>query len=203
MKYLDLVILAGGKGTRIREYTKNNPKPLAKIGDYVFLDLLLISCHQARWDVFLLLFLFFGAFSLLEATLPSLVSKLAAIRYKGTAMGVYSTAQFLGIFIGGSLSGWLYGHYSITGVLLFMSGLGLLWLLWASTMAQPPYLSTIIFSAPNNTEQAEQLITQFQQTAGIQEAAFSDEEQLIYLKVDKKIINPNELRNQVEACNLA
>ena len=52
-------------------------------------------------------------------------------------------------------------------------------------------------------EQTEQLITQFQQTAGIQEAAFSDEEQLIYLKVDKKIINPNELRNQVEACNLA
>ena len=41
MKYLDLVILAGGKGTRIRNYTKNNPKPLAKIADYVFLDLLL------------------------------------------------------------------------------------------------------------------------------------------------------------------
>ncbi len=184
-------------------WRKMKPVFLLAISTLTISSLLLISYHQARWDVFLLLFLFFGAFSLLEATLPSLVSKLAAIRYKGTAMGVYSTAQFLGIFIGGSLSGWLYGHYSITGVLLFMSGLGLLWLLWASTMAQPPYLSTIIFSAPNNTEQAEQLITQFQQTAGIQEAAFSDEEQLIYLKVDKKIINPNELRNQVEACNLA
>ncbi len=46
MKYLDLVILAGGKGTRIRDYTKNNPKPLAKIGDYVFLDLLLSNISK-------------------------------------------------------------------------------------------------------------------------------------------------------------
>ena len=46
MKYLDLVIIAGGKGTRIRDYTKNNPKPLAKIGDYVFLDLLLSNISK-------------------------------------------------------------------------------------------------------------------------------------------------------------
>jgi NDP-sugar pyrophosphorylase family protein len=46
VKYLDLVILAGGKGTRIRDYTKNNPKPLAKIGDYVFLDLLLSNISK-------------------------------------------------------------------------------------------------------------------------------------------------------------
>ena len=166
-------------------------------------SLLLISFHQARWDVFLLLFLFFAAFNLLEATLPSLVSKLASIRHKGTAMGVYSTAQFLGIFVGGSLSGWLYGHYTLLGVLLFMSGLGLLWFIWASTMAQPPYLSTVIFSTSNNPSHVKQLITQFHNTEGVQEAAFSREEALIYLKIDKKIVNPNELRNQIEACSLA
>ena len=41
MKYLDLVILAGGKGTRIKNYTKKKPKPLVKVGKYIFLDLLL------------------------------------------------------------------------------------------------------------------------------------------------------------------
>lgn len=50
MKYLDLVILAGGKGTRIKSYTKNKPKPLANIGNYIFLDLLLgnISKYHFR-----------------------------------------------------------------------------------------------------------------------------------------------------------
>ena len=184
-------------------WRKMKPVFLLAITTLTLSSFLLVSFHQAHWDVFLLLFLFFCAFSLLEATLPSLVSKLASIQHKGTAMGVYSTAQFLGIFVGGSLSGWLYGHYAITGVLLFMGALGLLWLSWAMTMAQPPYLSTMIFSAPNNPELAEKLIAQFQQTSGIQEAAFSQEEQLFYFKVDKKIANLNELRNQIEACNLA
>lgn len=46
MKYLDLVILAGGKGTRIKDFTNNKPKPLAKIGNYTFLDLLLGSISK-------------------------------------------------------------------------------------------------------------------------------------------------------------
>ena len=118
-------------------------------------------------------------------------------------MGIYSSSQFLGIFVGGSVSGWLSGHFAISGVLLFMTALGLVWFGFASSMQQPPYLSTVIFSAPKNSQLTQQLIEQFQNAAGIQEAAFAQEEQLIYLKIDKKIANVNELRNQVEACNLA
>ena len=56
------------------------------------------------WGFTAALVLFFTAFNLLEATLPSLISKVAPVDAKGTAMGVYSTSQFAGAFVGGSLA---------------------------------------------------------------------------------------------------
>ncbi|MBM3203414.1 MFS transporter, partial [Candidatus Woesearchaeota archaeon] len=61
------------------------------------------------WGVFTLLYLFFTAFNLLEATLPSMISKIAPPDLKGTAMGIYSTSQFLGAFAGGAGGGWIHG----------------------------------------------------------------------------------------------
>ncbi|VDZ80484.1 major facilitator family transport protein [Salmonella bongori] len=55
--------------------------------------------------------LFFLAFNLMEALLPSLISKESPAGYKGTAMGVYSTSQFLGVALGGSLGGWIDGAF--------------------------------------------------------------------------------------------
>lgn len=59
--------------------------------------------------VFIGIQLFFIGFNVLEALLPSLVSKVAPAGYKGTAMGLYSTSQFLGVAVGGS---WAAGYYS-------------------------------------------------------------------------------------------
>lgn len=74
------------------------------------------------------LFLFFTAFSLLEAFLPSWVSRAAPKARKGTALGIYSCSQFLGIFIGGSFGGWLYGAFGLLHVYLFCILLALIWL---------------------------------------------------------------------------
>ncbi len=160
-----------------------------------------IKASHSVADTVTLLFLFFCAFSLLEACLPSLVSKTATITLKGLAMGIYSTSQFMGIFVGGSLSGWLYGHTGTNGVLLIMACLGILWFLAAFSMKHPPYLSTIILPAP--LDKAAQLATQLPQTDGIADAAFSKHEQLMYIKIDKHIISTNELRNLVEDGSLA
>lgn len=88
--------------------------------------------------------LFFAGFSLLEAFLPSLVSRAAPAARKGSALGVYSCAQFLGIFIGGVLGGWIYGHYQSIGVYLFCSTLAFSWLILAFFMKPPRYLHTIV-----------------------------------------------------------
>ncbi|MCB1844254.1 MAG: MFS transporter [Halioglobus sp.] len=64
------------------------------------------------------LWLFFVGFNYLEATLPSLVSKTAVAGGKGTAMGVYSTCQFLGAFAGGAAGGWLLQHLGESALVL-------------------------------------------------------------------------------------
>jgi len=98
---------------------------------------LLLFLNQQILSVTLLLLLFFAAFNLLEACLPSLIAKIAHSTYKGTAMGLYSTAQFLGIFVGGTIGGILYHHFHITGILVFNSLLAVIWLIIASTMQNP------------------------------------------------------------------
>lgn len=82
----------------------------------------------------LALLLFLTAFSLLEAFLPSLVSKIAPPSRKGTAMGIYSCSQFLGIFVGGLLGGWLYGMWSLNIVYLFCVIIVLVWVTMAIKM---------------------------------------------------------------------
>jgi MFS family permease len=71
---------------------------------------------------------FFSAFNILEAKLPSLVSKAAPAEAKGTALGVYSSLQFLGIFVGGVVGGWTMQHWGSGAVFAFTIALALIWL---------------------------------------------------------------------------
>ncbi|WP_457676756.1 MFS transporter [Thiolapillus sp.] len=89
------------------------------------------------WGLGLMLLVFFTGFNLLEATLPSLVSKLAPGAIRGTAMGVYSTSQFSGAFVGGLLGGWVHNHFGETAVFLMALGFILFWLALASGMKVP------------------------------------------------------------------
>ncbi|WP_114238804.1 MFS transporter [Dyella sp. C9] len=71
---------------------------------------------------------FFSAFNLLEAALPSLVSQLAPASLRGAAMGAYSTSQFMGAFVGGAVGGIALGRLGTSGVFLCSAALTLLWL---------------------------------------------------------------------------
>lgn len=87
--------------------------------------------------MFFSLLLFFIAFSVLEAFLPSLISRTAPPLRKGTALGIYSCAQFLGIFVGGLGGGWLYGTFSLGSVYLFCSAIILIWLMLTKNIQNP------------------------------------------------------------------
>ena len=80
--------------------------------------------------------LFFGAYNYLEAFLPSEVSKIVAPDKKGAALGLYSTAQFIGIFIGGLTGGVLHQHFGIGAVHLLCLLMALLWLLFIALPAK-------------------------------------------------------------------
>lgn len=97
---------------------------------------------QLGWFV-VALFIFFMGFNLLEASLPSLVSKISPAGSKGTAMGVYSTGQFVGAFLGGVVGGMLLDLYTETAVYIFAVCLVALWLLVALTMENPKHQKTM------------------------------------------------------------
>ena len=92
------------------------------------------------WTLGALMFFFFIAFNLLEATQPSLISRLAPAHARGAALGVYNTLQSLGLFAGGALGGWLVKAGGPQAVLVATSALALLWLLlgWAQAVPARP-----------------------------------------------------------------
>jgi predicted MFS family arabinose efflux permease len=81
---------------------------------------------------------FFVAFNLLEAAIPSLVTRVAPPRAKATALGVYNTTQAFGLFAGGALGGLLAKHYGAAGVFVAAAALGLVWAAVAAGMRIPP-----------------------------------------------------------------
>lgn len=85
-----------------------------------------------------LMLAFFVAFNVLEAILPSLVSRLAPAEGRGMAIGVYNTTQTLGVFFGGLLGGWVATHYGTTAVFGVCAALVVLWLLFALGMKSMP-----------------------------------------------------------------
>lgn len=108
----------------------------------VFVAVAMLATASASAQVYAALWLFFVGFNYLEATLPSLVSKTVFTGGKGTALGVYSTSQFLGAFGGGAAGGWLlqyHGQAALFGTCLVLTALWwLLVLRWAiPTPVQP------------------------------------------------------------------
>jgi predicted MFS family arabinose efflux permease len=97
------------------------------------------------WSLVLLLFLFFCGFNVLEASQPSLASRLAPLGSRGAALGVYNTLQSLGIFAGGALGGLLLKNTGIIGVFTASTGLMLVWMLvaWGTRYVQKSPMAAV------------------------------------------------------------
>jgi predicted MFS family arabinose efflux permease len=104
-------------------------------------SLAILSVWYDQWWIFCVaLFIYFVAFNLLEAILPSLVSRMAPTGYKGVCMGVFSSAQFFGAFVGGVIGGMVYGFWGEYAVFLMGATLALAWLYLVITMNKPRFL---------------------------------------------------------------
>jgi len=160
------------------------------IGAVITLVASQIMLFYGSGDVFVLLaalIVFFSAFNVMEASLPSLISKVAPPDVKGTAMGVYSSLQFLGIFVGGIIGGMAHQHGGSPGVFVLTTVLAVIWLIAAAGMAQPSYLTTrLVPIADNKLSGAADLAAKLRQVPGVAEAVIIAEEGVAYLKVDTK-----------------
>ncbi|HZU89753.1 MAG TPA: MFS transporter [Stellaceae bacterium] len=128
------------------------------------------------------LVLFFAAFNTMEAVLPSLITKTAPAGAKGTATGIYSSAQFLGIFFGGAVGGWASAAGGAGAVFGFTLAVALAWLALAMTMRRPGRYKSCV--APLCGDADERLVALLQGAPGVVEAALAPEEGVAYLKIE-------------------
>lgn len=147
-------------------------------------EVVLLMGGSTLAQIFAGLLLFFMAFNLLEASLPSLLSKQSPAGVKGTAMGVYSSCQFFGAFCGG-LAGGAVAHYFGLQAVFVLSLLGAaVWLLVASRMAVPRHLSSMTLAMKNGESlDSSQFVGV---VAGVRDVINIPEQKLIYVKVDEQ-----------------
>ncbi|MDP1940123.1 MAG: MFS transporter [Gallionella sp.] len=158
------------------------------------LSILLAALAQAMlvfvphniWSVTAALLIFFTAFNVLEAKLPALISIVAPLAARGTAMGVYSSVQFFGAFFGATAGGALMQYVGGNAVFVFGLVLLLLWLAVAAGMQPPAALRTKLYHLPEmNDAAAAELRQRLARIPGVREAIVVAAENMACLKVDR------------------
>ena len=158
---------------------------VAAIGMMLAAQLLFASSISHFWGIVISLSAYFIAFNVLEATLPSIISKLAPAASKGTAIGVYNTAQSIGVFVGGTMGGYLSHYHGFASVFIFCSALMASWLLFALTMKAPPAVKSKMYHLQEmSADGAKQLSEKLSVLAGVRESVVIPEEGVVILKVD-------------------
>ena len=141
---------------------------------------------------------FFTAFNLLEASLPSLISKVAPAGGKGTAMGVYSTSQFLGAAVGGIFGGWLFQVGGLSWVFVGCAALCALWLGFAVTMREPPYVTSLRLPLTPAAAGDSGLVERLKALSGVTDAVMVADESAVYIKVDTELLDRASLERLIE-----
>ncbi len=171
---------------------------LGAVAVVMLAELGLSALHQNLFEIIGFLFVFFCGFNLLEATLPSLISKTAPADLKGTAMGAYSSCQFMGLFMGGLVGGWFNGRFGVDAVFLFCAGTAFSWFLISLHMKPPRYVANLLISLEKISEQqANEFIAKMLELNGVEETTLHYEEGLVYLKVDNQQLDKTQLQGLI------
>ena len=139
------------------------------------------------WGIVASLFVYFVAFNILEASLPSLISKMAPAAYKGTAMGVHNTAQSFGMFLGAVMGGYLSHKIGYSAVFVFCAVLMGVWLLLAFGMKTPPSIKTKMYHVDKlDAAKASLLSAKISQIAGVYEVVAIAAEGTMSVKINNQ-----------------
>jgi len=157
------------------------------------------------WSLGLSVVMFFTAFNYLEATMPSILSRIAPAGVKGSVMGIYSSSQFLGAFVGGIIGGFLASRYDEHSIFLVMAISSLIWLI--SSFSMKPLKKSKSYSFTTNfsdEDEVEDIIEQLINMPGVIEATLVKDEVLsnsvksasavAYLKVDDKKVDLSAIK---------
>ena len=145
-----------------------------------------LALSESYVAAFAMLVLFFGAFNFLEAILPANVARIAPADMKGTAMGLFSSAQFLGAFAGGLTGGILLAGGDYSGTFQWLAAIAGLWFVLALTMKTPRYLKSKIVSLKGlEQDDVDHFLGRATAIAGVREISVYESDKVAYLKVDR------------------
>lgn len=159
--------------------------------------------NSSFWVAVIWMALFLGFMSVLESLLPSLASRTAPASLRGTAMGVYSTSQFFGAFVGGVAGGWLVGELGNSQTLIVLGLISLCWLPIAWCMQSPQRLSNYRLSLKESllttrsdagSPDLQTLTAQLKLIPGVVEVSVMGAEKAAYLKVNRQEFDEQSLR---------
>lgn len=166
---------------------KLKPVFVTAVGLMLLTQIAFMFSLNSLWGIVATLFSYFVAFNILEASLPSLISKMAPVAAKGTAMGVHNTAQSFGMFLGAALGGWLSHSYGSPTVFFFCAALMVVWFGLAFGMQAPPSVKTKMFHIQGyNDEQAAILVQDIRAMDGVYEVVAIPSETMLMVKLENQ-----------------
>ena len=165
---------------------------------FMVLSAIVLAGFSNHWMVILAVVLFFSGFNYLEAGLPSMVSLFAPVGQKGSAMGVFTTSQFAGAFVGGIVAGALLQWHSSAAVFWAMAAAVTGWIVYALGMQQRGHLKSLNLSVPHAPEHDDWL-DQLLLLPGVSEAVFVADESVVYLKVNKHEYDAQRVESLISA----
>ncbi len=137
---------------------------------------------------------FFIGFNMFEPLLQSFVAKFAKVHQKGAALGVANTFSYVGIFLGGAIGGWIYGHYHEQGVATAVIVLSLFWIAWIVSMRNPALRKNLFLST--DTFDENKLLT-LKNVEGINDFYTNKTEKLMVIKYEDAIIDEDTIRGML------
>jgi predicted MFS family arabinose efflux permease len=170
------------------------PVMVAGILLLVLAEVMLATASGQLWWYVIALLAFFTAFNLLEALLPSLVGRAVPVGTRGAAMGVYSTSQFMGVFIGGQLGGFMLGYSGPSGTFWVCTGLLVVWAIVAWSFRELKRLESRVFVLSEAGSVADSWLEEVLALEGVVEGLIVAEDHIAVIKLDPALMDENLLK---------
>lgn len=184
---------------------RRGQRPIMAISvSLLILSLIMLALGGGKlWLIGAALWVFFTGFNVLEALLPSLVGRAAPVGTRGTALGIYSSCQFLGVFVGGAAGGWLLQQSGPEAVFWAAAVLCAGWLVLVLGMPPLVKLESRVLPLPVAADQADDWASRLLVVPGVLEAVALPEDGIALLKVAPAQLDEEALARQTESVTAA
>ena len=137
---------------------------------------------------------FFIGFNMFEPLLQSFVSKFAKAHQKGAALGVANTFAYIGMGVGATLAGWIFTHWSVTGVAVTVLVVSVFWAIWIYGMRNPGLRGTLYLETEYYDRDR---LGNLKKEPGINDIYVNETEGVMVIKYDKELLDEDEIRGKM------